>query len=174
MRATWVLTVRCQLAYATHMRPDPPADDWTQFATAAFALNALLIEAGETIVAPMGQSSARWQVLGRAHHPTTVADMARDIGHARQSVQRIADVLVREGLLEFRPHDRDRRTQLVGLTPGGEQMLEAIYSRQLAWSDDVVVTIGPSRLAAATESLTSITEALRTAIAPAPQQKESL
>ena len=156
------------------MRPEPPTDDWTQFATAVFALNALLVEAGETIVAPLGQSSARWQVLGRAHHPTTVADMARDIGHARQSVQRIADVLVREGLLEFHPHDRDRRTQLVGLTPAGEQTLEAIYSRQLAWSDGVIAAIGPFQLAAATESLTSITAALGTAISTAPQQKESL
>ena len=77
-------------------------DAWTKFAESIFRINALLIEAGETITAPLGQSSARWQVLGGLGYGSkTVAAMARDIGHARQSVQRVADALAAEGLVAF-------------------------------------------------------------------------
>jgi DNA-binding MarR family transcriptional regulator len=101
----------------------------------------------------MGESSARWQVLGRAFRPTTVADMARDLGHARQSVQRIADDLVADGLVKYQPHKEDRRTKLASLTVEGQAVLEAIYARQLAWSHDVVAQIGATRLNAVTQEL---------------------
>jgi DNA-binding MarR family transcriptional regulator len=140
-----------------------PQDDWTRFATAVFALNGLLVSAGESIVAPVGQSSARWQVLGRAFNPTTVADMARDLGHARQSVQRITDDLVADGLVVYQPHDEDRRTKLASLTIQGEAVLEDIYARQLAWSRDIVAKIGAPRLKAATEALIHISRDLRAA-----------
>ena len=52
-----------------------------------------MIEAGEGIVETLGQSSARWQVLGRAFSSATVAGIAKDIGHARQSTQRVANAL---------------------------------------------------------------------------------
>ncbi|MET4782921.1 MarR family winged helix-turn-helix transcriptional regulator [Glaciihabitans sp. UYNi722] len=145
------------------MHASPPNDDWTRFAVAVFALNSMLVEAGEGIVAPLGQSSARWQVLGRAFAPTTVAHMARDIGHARQSVQRVADDLLRDGLLEYRPHPQDRHTQLAALTPRGREVLEAIYNRQLAWSRDVVARIGADQLRAAIVALTEVAESLGTA-----------
>jgi DNA-binding MarR family transcriptional regulator len=142
------------------MELQPPTDDWTRFAVAVFTLNSLLIRAGEVIVAPLGQSSARWQVLGRAFTHTTVPDIAREIGHARQSVQRVADDLVRDGLLEYTPHLHDRRTQLVGLTARGREVLETIYDHQLAWSRDIVAAIGASQLNTATKALTQIAETL--------------
>jgi DNA-binding MarR family transcriptional regulator len=123
----------------------------------------LLVNVGESIVAPVGQSSARWQVVGRAFQPTTVAEMARDLGHARQSVQRITDDLVTDGLVVYLPHHQDRRTKLASLTDQGQAVLEAIYARQLAWSHDVVASIGLARLNAATEALVQISEDLHRA-----------
>jgi len=111
-----------------------------------FKINGLLIEAGEGITQPVGQSSARWQVLGRAHEPKTVAMMARDIGHARQSVQRIADVLAEEGLVAFKPNSEDRRAQLVALTPEGAAVLHAIYLRQVEWSLRIMSELSPAHL----------------------------
>ena len=55
-----------------------PEDAWTRFAMSVFKVNGLIIRAGEGITNPIGQSSARWQVLGRAYEPTTVAKMAQD------------------------------------------------------------------------------------------------
>lgn len=111
-----------------------------------FRINGLLILAGEDIVRPIGQSSARWQVLGRVFQPQTVSSLARDIGHARQSVQRIADVLEAEGLVAYQENIEDRRAKLVGLTPAGLKVLKAIYRRQVKWSDQLMRELNPSQL----------------------------
>lgn len=137
-----------------------------------FAVNGLIIHAGENIVAPLGQSSARWQVLGRAFNSATVASIARDIGHARQSTQRVANALVMDGLLEYRPHPGDRRTQVVELTEHGREMLEQIYARQMDWSRAVVEQIGEPRLAEATASLRII--AARLGVLPHIEMKDVL
>ncbi len=137
-----------------------PHDPWTNFVMSVFAVNGLIIQAGEGIVAPLGQSSARWQVLGRAFNSATVASIARDIGHARQSTQRIANALVADGLLEYWPHPTDRRTQVVELTNHGRAVLEQIYERQLDWSHAVVEQIGDTRLSEATTSLRIIADRL--------------
>ena len=98
---------------------------------------------GEDITQAIGQSSARWQVLGRAYEPQTVANMARDIGHTRQSVQRVADVLAREGLVVYKDNPADRRAQLLELTPQGLEVLTAIYIRQQEWSQRIMTKLNP-------------------------------
>jgi DNA-binding MarR family transcriptional regulator len=141
--------------------PSDAPDVWTRFAMSVFAINGLLIEAGEQITRPIGQTSARWQVLGRAHEPQTVAEMARDIGHARQSVQRMADVLADEGLLVYTDHPSDRRTKLVELTPRGRDVLQAIYARQLEWSRHIVAQLDPGQLAEVAAALEGIGRTLK-------------
>lgn len=138
-----------------------PEDTWTKFALSIFNLNGLLIQAGEGITQPIGQSSARWQVLGRVYQPQTVAEIAREIGHARQSVQRVADVLVEEGLISYKSHPTDRRTKLLELTPQGQQVLAAIYKRQLAWSEQIMAKLDPDQLNAIASSLEEIGQVLK-------------
>jgi DNA-binding MarR family transcriptional regulator len=132
-------------------------DAWTKFAEALFRLNGMMIAAGEDITAPLGQSSARWQVLGGlGYGPRTVADIARGIGHARQSVQRVADVLVAEGLVAQKPKPGDRRTSLLELTPEGMAVLTAIFGRQQEWSNRVTRTLAADQLESLAAQLQSI------------------
>ncbi|HEV7184217.1 MAG TPA: MarR family transcriptional regulator [Leifsonia sp.] len=135
---------------------DTPHDPWTEFVSSVFTVNGLIIRAGEAIVGPLGESSARWQVLGRAFGGMTVADMAKEIGHARQSTQRVANDLVADGLAEYRPHPTDRRTQIVHLTDRGRNLLEQIYERQLQWSQGVFENLPSTELVDATEALRSV------------------
>lgn len=138
-----------------------PDDIWSQFALSIFRLNGLLMLAGEGISAPVGQSSARWQVLGRvAFESRTVAEMARDMGHARQSVQRIADVLVKEGLVAYQDHPTDKRTKLLEITPQGMDVLKAIYARQLEWSERIMSQLNPEQLAGITRALENLGQVL--------------
>jgi len=134
----------------------PPGDPWTRFALSVFRLNGLLMRAGEGISRPVGQSSARWQVIGRVFEPRTVADLARDMGRSRQGVQRIADALVAEGLVATRPHPTDGRTKLLELTPSGVAVLEAIFARQKQWSDDVMTKLDEAQLLAVADALETI------------------
>lgn len=137
-----------------------PDDAWSTFALSIFKLHGLIMQAGEGITRPIGQSSARWQVLGRAFEPQTVAKMARDMGHARQSVQRIADALVHEGLIVAKDHPTDRRTKLLHLTPAGLDVLTAIYNRQVEWSRQIMTQLSPEQLTMASKALQDIAQVL--------------
>jgi len=141
-----------------------PDDSWTTFALSIFRLHGLIMQVGEDIVRPIGQSSARWQVLGRAFEPQTVAAMARGAGLARQSVQRVANALAREGLVVYKNHPTDRRTRLLELTPQGMEALTAIYTRQMEWSKRVMPKLDQKRLADTVSGLESIGRVLETEI----------
>ena len=72
-----------------------------------FRLNSRLLAAGDRLVAGLGLTSARWQVLGTvvaADMPQPVAWLARDMGANRQNVQRIVNDLARDGLVAFAPN----------------------------------------------------------------------
>jgi DNA-binding MarR family transcriptional regulator len=113
---------------------EPPA----RFALAIFWINGLLMRNGERITKPLGQSSARWQVLGRAGYaPQTVSQMAREQGQARQSVQRVVNALADDGLVALETIPHDHRTSLVTITPAGRQILAAIYERNARWVADI-------------------------------------
>lgn len=120
-------------------------------------MNGLLMRSGESVTHPLGQSSARWQVLGRAgYQPQTVAQMARNMGHTRQSVQRIADVLAREGLVAYNDNPADKRAQLVALTAQGETVLAAIYARDQEYSRQLMAELDPEQLVEVATALEGI------------------
>lgn len=101
-----------------------------------FSLNNRLLAAGDRLVAGLGLTSARWQVLGTivaAERPQPVAWLARDMGGNRQNVQRIINDLEKEGLVAFAPNPHHRRAQLVVLTEKGSQTFEAAMRLQAPW-----------------------------------------
>jgi DNA-binding MarR family transcriptional regulator len=157
---------------ASMKTPKTPEDIWTQFALSIFNLNGLIVQAGDAITHAIGQSSARWQVLGSAFEPQTVAQIARRLGLARQSVQRVADVLEKEGLVVSKEHPTDRRTKLVELTPKGFAVLSEIYSRQLEWSQRVMTKLSQEQLIAATAALKEIGLILETEVNSREQKRK--
>lgn len=151
---------------------EEPSDPMSQFSLCIFRLNSLLMQNGDHITRPLGMSSARWQILGRAAvMPQTVPQLARDIGQSRQSVQRIADILVKERLAVYKPHPSDKRTRLLELTSDGEATLAAIYERYNAWLQQIVSHFDMSELIKVTHRLKAIEQDLQERIGPAAQQK---
>jgi DNA-binding MarR family transcriptional regulator len=73
-------------------------------------------------------------VLGEAR---TVAEIGRHMGLARQSVQRLADVLVREGLAAFHDNPAHRSAKLLAPTAGGRAAIGRLRERQSAWANTV-------------------------------------
>ena len=139
-------------------------DPWGQLVSSIFKLNSLILQAGDNITQPIGQSSARWQVLSRAFEPQTVAQMARDMGHARQGVQRIADILVLENLLTYQDHPTDQRTKLLHLTPQGLKILETIHARRMEWSKHIMKKLDSKKLIEITNALEKLGETLQVEI----------
>jgi DNA-binding MarR family transcriptional regulator len=124
-------------------------------------LGALLGTVGDALAKPAGQTSARWQVLAAIERePATVANVARLLGLARQSVQRVADVLEKDGLAAYDENPLDLRADLLRLTARGRSALSAIQEAQRAWADDLGARIGQGRLQNATELLDRVTAEL--------------
>lgn len=138
-----------------------PDDPLSRFSLSVFRVNGLLMRDGDIITRSIGQSSARWQVLGRVGYQSqTVARMAREMGLARQSVQRVADVLAKEGLVIYKDNPADRRAQLLELTPQGAQVLAAIYSLSDERTQDLMTKLDPEQLIAVADALGQIAEIL--------------
>ncbi|MNY08504.1 Transcriptional activatory protein BadR [compost metagenome] len=101
-----------------------------------FRLNSRLMTAGDRLVAPLGLTSARWQVLGtifKGEHPQPVAWLARNLGANRQNVQRIVNDLEKEELVAFETNPHHRRAQLVVLTDRGKEVYAAAMALQAPW-----------------------------------------
>ncbi|ROZ98331.1 MarR family winged helix-turn-helix transcriptional regulator [Gordonia sp. OPL2] len=89
-------------------------------ALTVFRLNGQFLALAEELARPAGLTATRWQVLGAVlQRPLTVSDIARAMGITRQSVQRTADLLADDGLLEFRDNPHHRRAKLVVATESG-------------------------------------------------------
>ena len=130
---------------------------------AVFRLNGSLLAAGDALVADLGLTSARWQVLGAvalAEAPMPVAGVARAMGLSRQNVQRIADDLVGKGLLTYAANPLHRRAKLVLLTGEGRRIYEAAALRQRPWAQALSRDIAAADLAMATDLLRQLSERL--------------
>ncbi|MEO3852795.1 MarR family winged helix-turn-helix transcriptional regulator [Streptomyces sp. B8F3] len=93
-------------------------------AAASFRLGGQFLAHGDRLAAPAGLTSARRQVLYAVRRePLSVAGVARGMGMARQSVQRIADLLVARGLAAYEPNPAHRRAKLLRTTPAGRRVL---------------------------------------------------
>lgn len=139
------------------------------FVLAVFRLNGSLIEAGNRLVMDVGLTSAWWQVLGAldlSPVPLPVAHIARNMGLARQSVQRIVDLLADKGLVRFEANPHHRRAKLVVLTDEGRAAARAAGAKQQPWARALAAALDPERVAAALEVLTRM-DALLTSSASA-------
>jgi DNA-binding MarR family transcriptional regulator len=131
----------------------------TELILQTFRLNGALLAAGDALVADLGLTSARWQVLGAvAMHPVPlpVAHIARNMGLARQSVQRVVNELVADSVLEFGPNPHHARAQLVLLTEKGADLYDAARARQGPWAAALAGGLEGHDIPAATALLKAI------------------
>jgi DNA-binding MarR family transcriptional regulator len=119
-----------------NQRRTPAGNAVSNLVMELFRLNSMLLTAGDRLVADLGLTSARWQILGAivaAERPQPVAWLARDLGANRQNVQRIINDLEKERLVAFETNPHHRRAQLVVLTDKGRETYEAAMRLQAPW-----------------------------------------
>lgn len=101
-----------------------------------------LVEAGNRLSAPFGLTAARWQVMGViVQEPATVADVARRLSQTRQNVQRLADDMVRVGLVAYHPNPRHARAKLLAPTAQGADAYRRLMKAQAKWIDALSATM---------------------------------
>ncbi|MFM1895533.1 MAG: hypothetical protein RLZZ385_607 [Pseudomonadota bacterium] len=111
-----------------------------------FRLNGLLIAQGDDMTRDLGLTSARWRVIGvvaLSSAGVTVPGIARVLGQSRQAVQRITDVMVSDGLLEYAPNPKHKKSVLVHLSESGKEAYSRLREVQDPWAieatDDMTV-----------------------------------
>lgn len=131
----------------------------TDLVLEVFRLNGRLLAAGDRLVADVGLTSARWQVLGAIHYadgPQTVSWLARSMGLTRQAVQRIVNELEVERLVVFMANPAHRRAHLVALTRKGQAAYAEAGRRQTPWVNALAQKMGMADLATTLDLLRAI------------------
>lgn len=136
-------------------------DAFATFAISVLRLAGHLQNAGDALAKPAGQTSARWQVLAAADHaPMSVADAGRALGMTRQGVQRVADLLERDGLIAYTDNPAHQRAKLMALTERGKAALETIQARQAVWANALGEILGKKEIAEATQTVMAALQAV--------------
>ncbi len=134
----------------------------TELIIPVIRLEALFSRAGEAIAGTGGQTLARWLTLEMVvGQPATVAQVARRLDLTRQSVQRIADLLEKDGLTEYVDNPSHQTSKLVRITSRGRQTLRTIQNAQRAWANSVGSRIGEANLRQAGRVVEELTQLLK-------------
>jgi DNA-binding MarR family transcriptional regulator len=130
-------------------------------AITSFRLNGQFLALAEELARPVGLTAAWWQVLGAVlAEPLPVAGIARDMGITRQSVQRIADLVVEEGLAEYLDNPAHRRAKLLAPTQAGRAAVERINPAHRRAAKALVAQLGADRLTEALAAMRALSEAV--------------
>jgi DNA-binding MarR family transcriptional regulator len=117
---------------------------------------------GDEMASEVGQTQARWQVLSvLSEGDWTVSRTARRLGITRQSVQRVVDLLLDEGLLAAEPNPDHARSPLIRLTPDGERTLATITAVSDPWQERLGDQLTLDELRTARRVLAALIEAAR-------------
>jgi DNA-binding MarR family transcriptional regulator len=153
-------------ASAADAAPDrtPAGDALTEMVLPVFELNGEFLAAAEMMTRPVGLTPAWWQVLGATlDDALPVAEIARRVGLglARQSVQRVADLLVERGWAVYRDNPGHRRAKLLEPTPEGRRALGRLRTAQHAWANAVGNQVGHDELVHALTIVRRVIDASR-------------
>ncbi|GGO42647.1 MarR family winged helix-turn-helix transcriptional regulator [Streptomyces lasiicapitis] len=139
----------------------PEQDLLTRTALGVFRLNGQFVTVSEEMARPAGLTAAWWQVLGAVlRDPQPVAGIARTMGITRQSVQRVADLLVRRGLAEYAPNPAHRRAKLLRPTAEGRAAVQRIQPAHADLATRLKETLGEEQFAQTAQVLERLSEAL--------------
>ncbi|MEU9009519.1 MarR family transcriptional regulator [Streptomyces sp. NPDC048479] len=130
-------------------------------ALGVFRLNGQFLAVSEELAKPAGLTAAWWQVLGAVlRDPLPVAGIARDMGITRQSVQRIADLLVERGLAAYEPNPAHRRAKLLRPTDEGRAAIAKIDPGHTELAARLADALGPEQFAETARVLDQLSKAL--------------
>lgn len=125
-----------------------------------FRLNGRIVEWGDLLGAPLGLTSARWQIMGAiglAGEPLTAPQISSAMGVTRQGAQKQLNILMEEGLIKQMPNPRHDRSYLYALTSLGKEAAGKMESAYAAWLDEVTSGLSGQALVDACELLNILT-----------------
>jgi DNA-binding MarR family transcriptional regulator len=154
-------------------RPEThPQELLTRTALGVFRLNGQFLTVSDELAREAGLTAARWQVLGAVlREPRTVAGIARTMGITRQSVQRIADIMVEQGLAAYGPNPAHRRAKLLHATDEGRAAIGKIDPGHAWLAGRLESALGTEQFTETVRVLEQLSKALDTISGEEPPER---
>jgi DNA-binding MarR family transcriptional regulator len=147
-------------------RPAPtlPRAAYTEAGASLFQLLRQL-EISLPLLSPLPVSHGRMSILRALalHGPLHLSEIARLRAVSRQGVQRLAELLEREGLVQSRSHPRTARARLLELTEEGARAYRELARHEARGLNALAAGLSPAELRAATKVLRLLAERQRPA-----------
>ena len=141
-------------------------------ATKGMALQELILETittffqlrtyGKQLGAVTPWGGGYWGLLRmmKLQGPMTVPQVARMRGHTRQRIQKLADEMVADGVIEFFDNPAHQRSKLMRLTRKGVAVYEQLSARIAALADKLAVEMDESEIQSAVTTLRKLQQKL--------------
>ncbi len=112
-----------------------------------------------------GITTARWQTISELfalEQRVTVSELSRHMGLTRQAVQRLADDMARDGLVEFVENPSDARAMHLLLTEAGKATYHEALEREWQWTNAIAADFAVEQIDSTVALLEAITQKMQT------------
>jgi DNA-binding MarR family transcriptional regulator len=147
-----------------HPQKTPASNAFTDLIRAILRTNATVQKSGTRLMRGTGITNARWQTLSELFaldRRVTVSELARHMGLTRQAVQRLADDMARDGLVEFVKNPGDARAMHLLLTEAGKAKYDNALEREWQWTNEIAQDFDVEQLDRAVALLEAITQKMQ-------------
>jgi DNA-binding MarR family transcriptional regulator len=123
-----------------HPQKTPASNAFTDLIRAILRTNATVQKSGTRLMRGTGITNARWQMLSELfalEQRVTVSELARHLGVSRQAIQRLADDMVSDGMVEFVKNPGDARAMHLLLTEAGRARYDEAQECEWQWTNAI-------------------------------------
>ncbi len=147
-----------------HHKKTPESNALTDLVRAVLRMNATVQKSGTRLMRGMGITNARWQMLSELfalEKRVTVSELARHMGLTRQAVQRHADEMASDGLVEVVENPGDARAMHLLLTESGIATYHASLEREWQWTNVMAEDFDAAEISRAVALIEAITKKMQ-------------
>lgn len=148
-----------------HYKKTPASNALTDLVRAVIRMNATVQRSGTRLTRGMGLTNVRWQTLGELfalEKRVTVSELARHMGLTRQAVQRLADDMASDGLVEFTENPGDARAMHLLVTEAGRATYHNTLEREWQWTNAIAEGFDAEQITRTVALLEAITQKMLT------------
>ncbi len=148
-----------------HHQKTPASNALTDLIRTVIRMNATVQKSGTRLMRGTGITNARWQLLSELFaldRRVTVSELARHMGLTRQAIQRLADDMASDGLVEFVKNPGDARAMHLLLTEIGKATYHEAQECEWQWTNAIAADFDAAQIASAVVLLEAITQKMHT------------
>ncbi|EAR61315.1 MarR family winged helix-turn-helix transcriptional regulator [Neptuniibacter caesariensis] len=141
------------------MSSAPKNEIFTQVVLEVFKVGGLLNIDGDKLTKEFGLTASRWKILGAimlSDNPVTVPEIGRYMGQSRQAVQRLVDVMAKDGLLTMTENPNHKRAKYIQMTTKAVDIYKQLDMKQVKWAEGLSSDLSTSEMESALKVLKHI------------------